>query len=329
MRAQAVFVAMLIAVGCSSPPDQVPEAETSPAAEEDVAAADVSDVEDGARRMVEVPFVVGLDYADAVDVLAELGLRAVRSDVPHASPAFTVVAQGVGEGSLVAEGHSVRLLISAGPGESSAATPEVSDATEDSRESTTESEPRSGPLNGYALVLEHVGFDGQSVDGSSMDPWVRPEEGQPCAGPDSSPYVLGADVVITSGGQQVVGAGRLGTGEIVTETLGSGEEWDRRESLVDAIYDLRATLTEDPVVQAGYRLERAEMRLSDYERRQDGQLPPSFEGHDFVPVYCRLSFSVEVPVEDFYGLTIAGREAGTYSLQELTSSDWMVELIAS
>lgn len=210
---------------------------------------------------------------------------------------------------------------------------ETGNATEQSRLADegrppgAETERAIGPLTGTVRSLMHVGFQGLPSD-SDRGPWQRPVEGSACVGPDTSPYREGAEVTVTSGDGAVIGVGRLADGQIQTDVLASPAEWDRRESLIDAIYNLRNSTTRDPLKQATWNLERAELRLEDYDRRSAGEPPPPFEGYEFVPVYCGLAFTIDIADSDFYRVTVAGGETFTFARTELEADAWHLELVA-
>jgi serine/threonine-protein kinase len=71
---------------------------------------------------VKVPNVVGQSVEQATNSIEGAGLEASRVDVPSSEDAGTVVAQSPAAGSEVAEGSSVRINVSTGPGTSTTGT---------------------------------------------------------------------------------------------------------------------------------------------------------------------------------------------------------------
>ena len=81
----------------------------------------------------------------------------------------------------------------------------------------------------------------------------------------------------------------LGGGRSISQVKSTASERQKREELIDAIYNLReAKVAGDPVAVANLNLARANLRLQDLDTPGP---PPPFEGHAFWAEWCRLPFS--------------------------------------
>jgi eukaryotic-like serine/threonine-protein kinase len=139
-----------------------------------------------------VPDVVGMDYADAVDALNEVNLKARKREVFSKKPDGQVVAQDPPSGEVVDEGTTVVLRVS--KGKQVVPVPNVLDQTE----SSARSELQAAGFEVQAVQAPSDSTPEGFVSAQSPDPGTEAPKGSPVTitvstGPSSStvPNVVG------------------------------------------------------------------------------------------------------------------------------------------
>jgi hypothetical protein len=175
-------------------------------------------------------------------------------------------------------------------------------------------------ITGTVAFLDQVGFDGK-IDG--MD-W-RPDSRDPCSGTGGyEDLSAGGSVAIAGGTGATLAVVPLQSGHIVKEIRKTQSERDKRESVIDSIYEFRVTTQTggDPLATAKLNLDRATQRLKDISNPGG-----AFEGHAFVAAWCHLAFaSPPLPLNPTYSVTVTHRGATTYTAQQIRDAGGRVTL---